>query len=120
MNARVQDFLAEQLATRPEAPALSDASGAAWSYADLDRARVALAAELRSAGVQAGDRVLLMVENCVAAVASLYAAWELDAVAIPVNARQTEAEVTRIIDRRAWQDRGARMSRPKRRPMRRG
>ena len=98
MNARVQDFLAEQLATRPEAAALSDASGAAWSFADLDRARRALAAELRAAGVQAGDRVLLMVENCVSAVAGLYAAWELDAVAIPVNARQSEAEVTRIIN----------------------
>ena len=98
MNARVQNFLAEQLATRPDAPALSDASGTAWCYADLDRARADLAEALRVAGVQAGDRVLLMVENCAAAVAALYACWTLDAVAIPVNARQTEAEVTRIID----------------------
>lgn len=98
MTARVQDFLAKQLAERPGATALSDASGTKWSYADLDRARADLAEDLRAAGVQAGDRVLLLVENCAAAVAGLYATWALDAVAIPVNARQTEAEVKRILD----------------------
>ncbi len=96
--ARVEDFLAHQVATRPNSPSLSDSSGAAWSFADLDRASDDLAEELRAAGVAALDRVLLLSENCAAAVATLFAAWKLGAVAIPVNARQTEAEVKRILD----------------------
>lgn len=95
---RVEDFLAHQVATRPAAPALADSIGTAWSYADLDAASDALAEVLRARGVRANDRVLMLSENCGAAVASLFAAWKLDAVIIPVNARQTEAEVKRILD----------------------
>ncbi|NNE53985.1 MAG: acyl--CoA ligase [Sulfitobacter sp.] len=96
--ARVEEFLAHQVAKRPDAPALSDSAGFDWSFADLDRASNALASELRGVGVQANDRVLMLSENCAAAVATLFACWKLDAVAIPVNARQTQAEVKRIVD----------------------
>ncbi len=96
--ARVEAFLAEQVSVRAEALALTDSTGAVWSFGDLDRASDALADVLREAGVLANDRVLMLSENCTAAVAALFASWKLDAVIIPVNARQTEAEVTRIID----------------------
>jgi acyl-CoA synthetase (AMP-forming)/AMP-acid ligase II len=46
-----------------------------WSYAEFDRASDDLAEALRAAGVQPTDRVLLLVENCAAAVAALHAAW---------------------------------------------
>ncbi len=96
--ARIETFLADQVAARPAAIALTDSIGTVWSYADLDAASDALAARLQEAGVQANDRVLMLSENCGAAVAALFAAWKLDAVIIPVNARQTEAEVKRILD----------------------
>ncbi|WP_386628975.1 class I adenylate-forming enzyme family protein [Sulfitobacter geojensis] len=96
--ARVEAFLADQVAVRADAMALTDSIGTAWSFADLDRASDALADVLRAAGVSANDRVLMLSENCAAAVAALFACWKMDAVVIPVNARQTEGEVKRIMD----------------------
>ncbi len=98
MSARALDFLTHQAATRPEAPALSDSIGTAWTYADFDRAARAAAWTLRDAGVKPQDRVLMLSENCAAAVALIYACWHLDAVAVPVNARLTTAEVQRVLD----------------------
>ena len=96
--ARIQDFLAHQVATRPDALALSDSIGTRWTFAEADRASTDLAASLKAAGVAAGDRVLLLSENCAPAVAALFAAWKLGAIIIPVNARQTAAEVERILN----------------------
>ena len=99
--ARVETFLTDQARTRPDAPALTDSLGTAWSYADLDAASDAFAAQLQTAGVQANDRVLMLSENCASAVAVLFACWKLDAVVIPVNARQTAGEITRILNHAA-------------------
>lgn len=96
--ARVETFLADQVRKRPDAAALTDSIGTAWSYAAMDAASDDMAARLKSAGVQANDRVLLLSENCASAVAVLFACWKVDAVVIPVNARQTEAEVKRILN----------------------
>lgn len=96
--ARVEEFLADQVAHAPLSMALSDSTGVAWTFADLDAASDALAAALRDAGVRANDRVLMLAENCAAAVSALHAAWKLGAVIIPFNARQTERDVARILD----------------------
>ncbi|NNK17326.1 MAG: acyl--CoA ligase [Sulfitobacter sp.] len=96
--ARVEDFLADQVAAGGDGLAFADSIGTRWTYADLDRASDALADALRNAGVQANDRVLMLSENCASAIAVLFASWKLDAVAIPVNARQTQGEVQRILD----------------------
>ncbi|MGB3246079.1 MAG: class I adenylate-forming enzyme family protein [Sulfitobacter sp.] len=98
MNARVQDFLADQIARQPDAPAISDSVGTSWTYGDLGHASHEAADMLKQAGVRAGDRVLMLSENCATAVAMLFATWHLGAVIIPVNARQTTAEVKRILD----------------------
>lgn len=95
--ARVEDFLKDRVAVAPDSTALSDSSGVTWSYAEFDRASDDLASELRAAGVQPTDRVLLLVENCAAAVAALHAAWKVGAVIIPFNARQTEGEVAKVL-----------------------
>ncbi|MEH6523068.1 class I adenylate-forming enzyme family protein [Sulfitobacter sp.] len=95
--ARVEEFLRDRVAVAPDTTALSDSSGVTWSYAELDRASDDLADALRGVGVQANDRVLLLVENCAAAVATLHAAWKVGAVIIPFNARQTEGEVARVV-----------------------
>lgn len=96
--ARVEGFLADQVAKRPDSPALSDSIGTNWSFAELDAASDELAETLREAGVRANDRVLMLSENCAAAAATLFAGWKLDAVVIPFNARQTTAEVQRIME----------------------
>ena len=96
--ARVEEFLRDRVEKAPDSTALSDSSGVRWTYADFDRASDDLAAALRSAGVQPTDRVLLLVENCAAAVAALHAAWKIGAVIIPFNARQTEGEIAKVLN----------------------
>jgi acyl-CoA synthetase (AMP-forming)/AMP-acid ligase II len=96
--ARVEDFLKDQVAVRPDALAFADSIGTRWTWANLDAASDALAERFREGGVHPLDRVLMLSENCASAVAALFAAWKVGAVIIPVNARQTEAEVKRIVD----------------------
>jgi len=93
-----QGFLDHHAAERPGAPALSDTLGHHWSYRDLNQAAHDLADHLRSTGVRPGDRVLLLSENCAPAVAALFACLRLGAAIIPFNARQTFAEVSRVVD----------------------
>jgi len=96
MTARLENLLAAQVAARPDAPAFSDDAGNALSYSALDAASAQIGQDLIACGVQPGDRVLMLSENCCAAVATLFAAWRIGAVIVPANARQTEAEIARI------------------------
>jgi long-chain acyl-CoA synthetase len=93
----VYDLLTAQVAQRGQALALEDATGAAWSYAQLERAAAALADHLTTQGVTRGDRVMIVSENCAAGVAALFASWRLGAVPVPVNARQTASEIDKVI-----------------------
>ncbi|QBF30645.1 class I adenylate-forming enzyme family protein [Thalassococcus sp. S3] len=94
---RFHGYLDHQVETRGTALALTDTLGTEWSFADLSAAADDMAGVLRAAGVRRGDRVLLLAENCGAAVATVFACSRLKACAVPVNARQTEAEIGRII-----------------------
>jgi len=96
-TGRIQDLLRSQVAAQPGALALEDATGAMWSYLALKKATDALATALRSRGVRAGDRVVILSENCAAAVAALFATWIIGAVAVPVNARQSGREIDKVI-----------------------
>ena len=98
MTSRWHHFLDHQAETRPDAPAMADSIGNTWTYGALSAAVVALRDRLTASGVRPGDRVLILAENCAPAVAALFACSRLGAVAIPVNARQTEREITRILD----------------------
>jgi acyl-CoA synthetase (AMP-forming)/AMP-acid ligase II len=97
VSALWHDLPDAQAAKRPGARALVDTTGADWSWSDLKAASEDLAQVLAGAGVTRGDRVLILAENCNAAVAALYAATRLGAAAIPINARQTAPEVDRVI-----------------------
>lgn len=95
-EARVEQLLEVQVAARPDALAPEDATGAAWSWADPDAAARALDAEIGNQGVRPGDRVLILIENCAAAVVALFACWRVGAVPVPVNARQSGPKIDRI------------------------
>lgn len=97
MTGRVEDFLAAQSSARPQAPALSDSLDQRWTFAELDRAAQAGQTVLSGVGVGPGDRVVIVLENCNAAVAMLFAAWRLGAVAVPINARQSPPELARVL-----------------------
>lgn len=94
---QLNQVLQAQVAARPQAPALRDGTGANWSWADLDQAAADLAVLLSAQGVAPGQRVLILSENCAAAIAALHACWRMRAVAVPINARQSAAELDRII-----------------------
>ncbi len=96
MTLGVQDYLANQVATRADVLAITDSTGVALTYRGLDVASDEVIALLKNAGVQSADRVLLLSENCAAAVAVLFACWKMGVRAVPVNARQTETEVARV------------------------
>ncbi|SAL05270.1 AMP-binding domain-containing protein [Caballeronia calidae] len=66
------------------------------TYRQLDDAVDALAAHFASAGVRAGDRVMLIGENSVALVAALFAVSRLDAWALVANARLSAVELDAI------------------------
>jgi acyl-CoA synthetase (AMP-forming)/AMP-acid ligase II len=92
------DYPDAQIRTRPQARAFADGLGANWSFADLDRAISELSDILLASAVRPCDRVMLVLENCCAAVAALFACSRIGACVVPVNARQTAAELARIVD----------------------
>ena len=94
---RLHHFLDAQFVSRPDSRAFSDTVGYDWSYRDLDAAVTELVDLFVRSGVMPGDRVMVLAENCCAVVAVVLAASRLHATAVPINARQTQAEVTRLV-----------------------
>ncbi|MBC7453759.1 MAG: AMP-binding protein [Massilia sp.] len=92
---RISAIVRAQAARAPDAPALCE-DGRSWSYAQLAMEIDVHAALLRQLGVRAGDRVMVVGENCVAQVALIFAAAELDAWSVNVNARLSSFEVDNI------------------------
>ena len=84
-------------AGRPHAPALRDSCGVTLDWAGYAEATHAAAALFEARGVRAGDRVLIVAENCAAVAACVFGASRLGAIAVPVNARMTQAELARIV-----------------------
>ena len=97
MSANIDQILHLQAATRPHAPAITDTLGTHWSYQQLHNAVDALVQQLQSCGVKPNDRVLLLLENCASVVATVFACARLQAVVVPINARQTASEIDRVI-----------------------
>ncbi len=77
--------------------------GAEYGYADLDRMIRAFAGALQSAcGVRPGDRVALVMPNCLHSVVCYLGAVRAGAIAIPINIRLKPEEMRFIL-----QDAGA-------------
>ena len=67
------------------------------SYDELFAQAQAVAGRLRAAGVVAGDRVAIYLDKSVEAVAALYGAWLMGAVAVPINDGQRSPQVRHIV-----------------------
>lgn len=80
----------------PNAIAVSDHLGNHCSFTELATRVDSCKDLLREQGVVAGDRVLLINENCVAVLVWILALSEIDAVSVVVNARLAEPEMARI------------------------
>jgi acyl-CoA synthetase (AMP-forming)/AMP-acid ligase II len=79
----------------PEAAAIRDGPRTV-PWRALVEAIDACASALGSAGVQAGDRVVIVAENSVAQIAAIFAASTLRASAVPVNPRLSPRELDAI------------------------
>ena len=93
---RIHDLVERHAAAAPDALALIDHDGRCLTWHAFRGAVDAMERHLREAGVRGGDRVLVVLENSVTAVATLMAASRLDAWAALVNARLAAPELARI------------------------
>ncbi len=98
MTNRIDALVAASAAAAPGRTAVIDADGNALDYAAYDAAIDAAAALLRDEGVGPGDRVVIVGENCTALAVAIFAAARIEAIAVPVNARMTAAEIARVMD----------------------
>ena len=93
---RIHTFIDHHADTRPDAPALRDSEGLSLDWAAYRAASAEAAALLAERGVGAGDRIMVVAENCAAVPACVFAASRLGAIVVPVNARMTGAELAKI------------------------
>ena len=94
---RIHEVTARQVAKAPDRIALVE-DGASWSYRDLDQRVSEIATVLSSLGIRAGDRMIIVSENCIALAALLLATSRLDAWAIVANPRLSARELDQIRD----------------------
>jgi amino acid adenylation domain-containing protein len=85
-TATIHQLFAEQVAARPDAPAVR-AGDSEWSYAELAARAGRLAARLRAAGVRAGDPVGVLMPRNPALVATLLAILQAGASYLPLDRR---------------------------------
>jgi long-chain acyl-CoA synthetase len=94
---RISDVVkawAEQL---PDHKAVVDPNGS-WTYRELERIISQSADWLRGARVRAGDRVMIVGENCREFAAVMLAVARLDAWPVPVNPRLSAREIDAVRD----------------------
>ena len=94
-SMRISEVLKPWVERSPDRPALVEAGGA-WTYGQLAAAVSEAEAWLRDAGVRAGDRVMIVGENCCAFATVLLAANNLDAWPVPVNAHLSAREIDAV------------------------
>lgn len=95
---RLQNLLCPALEAVPERIAIR-ASSTEISYAELDRQVRVVAAGLRAQGVQSGDRVAWFLPNCLEAVTTTLACYQLGAIAVPLNNRYVAQEARDVLER---------------------
>src|SRR6267378_6206079 len=97
LPSRIHEVIDRHVACSPDRIALIE-DGASWSYRELDRSVADIAVGLKSLGVGAGDRMIIVSENCIALAALLLAASRIDAWAIVANPRLSPRELDQIRD----------------------
>ncbi|MGD0144195.1 MAG: class I adenylate-forming enzyme family protein [Rhizomicrobium sp.] len=95
MPALIGDIIPYWAAKSPDRIVLVDDTGS-WTYRELDSAINATASWLEQSGVRPGDRVMLVCENCCAAVAVFLALAVCGAWPVIVNARLSDREIDEV------------------------
>ena len=93
----LSDLVVAAAAESPDKLALVEADGRSVTWAELEDEVARLAHGLSEAGVVAGYRVVLALENTIEFVTTYLAVLRVHAVAVPVNPRSTPGELTRML-----------------------
>ncbi|MFG2637673.1 AMP-binding protein [Streptomyces sp. NPDC048362] len=93
---RLDGLLADAARRHPDRPALAG-QGATWTYAELERAVAALAAELTATGVHPGQRVGVYAPKTPATVIALYSALRAGAVVAPMDVADPPLRTARML-----------------------
>lgn len=88
----LHELLKRTLGEDPQRPVLEQ-DGHVWSAADLEASAVRLAAGLRRAGVEAGDRVAVLLPNCRETVLAYLAAFKANFVLVPLDYRHRAPQI---------------------------
>lgn len=96
-SMRVSDVVKMWAERLPDHNAVVDPNGS-WTYRELERVTFQTADWLRSSGVRAGDRVMIVGENCREYAAVFLAVGSLDAWPVPVNAHLSTREIDGVRD----------------------
>ena len=94
---RISDVVKPWADRLPDHKAIVDPNGS-WSYRELGAVISQTADWLRASGVRAGDRVMIVGENCREFAAVLLAVASLDAWPVPVNPRLSGREIDAVRD----------------------
>jgi long-chain acyl-CoA synthetase len=96
-EANIAALLRRTARAWPQACALAHGDGLRHDYATLARRVTRLAASLRRAGLEPGDRVALVSRNHPQYVEALFACWWAGLVAVPVNAKLHPKELDFVL-----------------------
>lgn len=97
MPMRISDTVKEWAERLPDHRAVVDPNGS-WTYQALGRNIHQTADWLRQSGVRAGDRVMIVGENCREFAAVFLAVGSLDAWPVPVNPHLSAREIDAVRD----------------------
>ena len=83
----------------PNAPALLSGKNVVSDYAEFSRRVASMASALQAClGIGSGDRVAIVMSNCVEYLELLYATWFAGAAVVPINFKLHPREAAWIID----------------------
>src|SRR3954471_2738769 len=84
--------------SHPDRPAVGYGTRAVLNYGELARRTATLAGGLRGMGLQPGDRVAIVANNCVEYVEAIHAVWHAGLAAVPANAKLHGRELGFILE----------------------
>lgn len=94
---RIEDSLFESARSFGSKAAIVDGQKQ-YDYSALAEAATELAAKITASGVNAGDRVAILLDKTYDAVVAFYGIWTAGAVAVPINEGLRTAQVRHILD----------------------
>ena len=97
MSMRISDVVKPWADRLPDHKAVVDPNGS-WTYRELEGIISQTADWLRGSGVRAGDRVMIVGENCREFAGLFLAVASLDAWPVPVNAHLSGREIDAVRD----------------------